>query len=94
MKQSDETIKRQSTQIRFHVKDMDFMLNWFVGLGLQRSFQHAAREMLIPAQAGSRLTYASTDRVAKKSRVNGLGRVNAHIPIFSTAPRPLTSLTK
>ena len=33
MKESEEIIKRQGTQIRFHNKDMDFMFNWFLGMG-------------------------------------------------------------
>ena len=40
MEQSDEIIKRQSTQIRFHNKDMDFMFNWFIGLGAVVGLSH------------------------------------------------------
>ena len=40
MKESDEIIKRQSTQIRFHNKDMDFMFNWNIGLGALVGLSH------------------------------------------------------
>ena len=33
VKDSDEIVKRQGTRIRFHNKDMDFMFNWFLGMG-------------------------------------------------------------
>ncbi len=40
MKQSDEIVKRQGTQIRFHNKDMDFMFNWIIGSGAIVGLSH------------------------------------------------------
>ena len=40
MKKSDEIVKRQGTRIRFHNKDMDFMFNWFIGLGAVIGLSH------------------------------------------------------
>lgn len=41
MKQSDEIIKRQRTQIRFHNRDMEFIFNWFIGAGALVGLSHA-----------------------------------------------------
>ncbi len=47
VKESDEIVKRQGTRIRFHNKDMDFMFNWFVGMGSIVGLSHGELFQLV-----------------------------------------------
>src|SRR5208282_1862097 len=47
VKESDEIVKRQGTRIRFHNKDMDFMFNWFLGMGSIVGLSHGELFQLV-----------------------------------------------
>jgi pimeloyl-ACP methyl ester carboxylesterase len=47
VKESDEIVKRQGTQIRFRNKDMDFMFNWFLGMGSIVGLSHGELFQLV-----------------------------------------------
>jgi hypothetical protein len=59
MKNSDVILKRQKVRIRFKNEDMDFMLNWVLGIGEIIGFSHVEQEAI---EAGLRSSDAFTLR--------------------------------